>query len=186
MENERRKEVLNTCLELFVEKGINDTSTRDLSKALQLQNGGLYYYFSTKDELVISCAEEATMRLETSLIHSAIKEIGSPDSMLADLRKMSDEMAPLMKFLASVCVAPRYRESVRPTLNRLSERYVYYAELFAEKLGCQTEEIEPYVYMGITAASNYMIFGENSFIRPQMNMIKSKINEIKERKRLAV
>ena len=47
METDRKKEVINICLDLFIEKGLTATSTRDLSSALKLQNAGLYYYFES-------------------------------------------------------------------------------------------------------------------------------------------
>ncbi len=67
MENNRKKEVINICLDHFISHGL-ETSTRSLSKALKLQNAGLYYYFESKDEAVILCAEAAALRLETNLI----------------------------------------------------------------------------------------------------------------------
>lgn len=57
--NERRKEILNTCLDTFISKGLSETTVRDLSTALKLQSGGIYYWFKDKDEAVVACAEEA-------------------------------------------------------------------------------------------------------------------------------
>ena len=45
MGKDRKKEIVELCLNLFIEKGLYETSTRDLSKAMNLQNAGLYYYF---------------------------------------------------------------------------------------------------------------------------------------------
>ena len=60
---ERRKEIIGVCLDCFVEKGLTATTTKDLCAAAKLQNGGIYYYFSTKEEIVLSCAEEAIDRI---------------------------------------------------------------------------------------------------------------------------
>lgn len=64
MEPDRKKEVINVCLDHFIEKGLSETSTRSLSGALKLQNAGLYYYFSSQEEAVILCAEEAVLPLK--------------------------------------------------------------------------------------------------------------------------
>ena len=45
---DRKKEIINNCLELLVEKGLTQTTTRDLSKAMKLKSGGVYYYFPRK------------------------------------------------------------------------------------------------------------------------------------------
>lgn len=178
MEVDRKKEVINACLDLFIEKGLTETSTRNLSSALKLQSGGLYYYFSNKDEAVILCAEEAAIRLENALITPAFKDLDTPDLMMKRLKLRADEMTPTMRFLVSVCVNSRYKDTVKPVLDRLSERYIHYAEKFAKKLGCTTEEIAPFVYMTITAVSNYMIFGEEAYVAPQMDLVKEAIKKL--------
>ena len=54
----------------------------------------------------------------------------------------------------------KYKEQLKPVLDSLSERYRAYAKKFAEHFNCEVDEIEPYVYICITAVANYMIFGE--------------------------
>ena len=168
---ERKKEVINICLEHFVKNGL-DTSTRSLSKALKLQNAGLYYYFQSKDEAVLLCAEQAALRLEDALLVPALKDIHNPDLMFMRLQSRADELAPTMRFFTSVCVNDKYREQMKPALDRLDERYEHYAEMIAKKLNCKKEDIEPYVDIAITAVANYMIFAEDVFISPQMQVVK--------------
>ena len=177
MENDRKKEVINICLEHFISHGL-ETSTRSLSKALKLQNAGLYYYFESKDEAVILCAEEAALRLETNLIGPAIKEITNPNLMMKRLQSRADEMSPTMRFLVSVCVSETYKDQIKPVLDRLSGRYEQYAERVAKALKCDVDEILPYVYMGITAVTDYMIFREDAMVYPQIQIIKNKLKEL--------
>lgn len=166
VDDERKKQIVDACLRTFVEKGFYKTTSRDLSSAIKLQSGGIYYYFSSKDEIVVACAEEAIIRLENSLIHPAIKNITKPDKMIDDLYKHARKMAPTMKFFSQVCSVQSYREIIAPTLYRLSRRYKLYAEMFANTLCCSVEIVEPYVYIALTAATNYMVFDEKSYIEP--------------------
>lgn len=66
------------------------------------------------------------------------------------------------------------------TAHRLAERYEHYAELVAKKLNCSLSEIEPYVFMTITAVANYMIFAEDGIIAPQMRLVKDAISKLRE------
>ena len=68
---DRRQEVLGICLDTFIKKGLYETTVRDLSKALNLQSGGIYWWFKDKDDVVVSCAEEAAIRLESTQIGRA-------------------------------------------------------------------------------------------------------------------
>lgn len=175
---DRKKEVINVCLDHFIEKGLSETSTRSLSRALQLQNAGLYYYFESKDEAVIQCAEEAALRLENALIPFAIKDIDKPDDMMKRLQDKADELAPTMSFFVSVCVSRRYKESMKPVLDRLAERYDMYTSKIAALLNCEKDEIEAYVYMTIAAAVNYMIFAEDAIVKPQLKIVKCEIEKL--------
>jgi AcrR family transcriptional regulator len=175
---DRNKEIINNCLELLVSKGLTETSTRDLSKAIKLQSGGIYYYFASKDELIIACAEEATLRIENNLVTSAMDEVRNPKEMIERLQSRALDMAPMMKFFVSVCTEKRYAEGIKPVLERLGKRYTQYSNKFAELLKCDSREITPFVYMCITAISNYMIFEEKSFVAPQMKAIRIKLDRI--------
>lgn len=164
MENaQRKREILDVCLATFIRRGLYETSVRDLSRALALQSGGIYYWFKDKDDVVVTCAEEAALRLEEHLIAPALQDIREPDRMMERLRLRSDELRPMMKFFASVCACSRYEERLRPVLGRLAERYEKYAARFASELHCELQEIAPYVYFAITTVTDYMIFGEVSY-----------------------
>ena len=73
-----------------------------------------------KDEAVILCAEETVLRLEKCLIAFTTSELSDPDGLMKRLRSRADEMAPTMCFFASVCVSDRYKDDMKPTLDRLS------------------------------------------------------------------
>ena len=175
MENDRKQEVINICLDLFIEKGLNSTTTRSLSSALKLQNAGLYYYFATKDEAVILCAEEAALRLEKCLIAPAMRELSDLDSLMKRLRSRVDEMAPTMRFF----VSEQYKDDMKPALDRLSKRYEAYASRLAEKLKCDVSVVAPYLYTTITAVTNYMIYNEESYILPQIKLIKEQVAKLR-------
>lgn len=178
---EKKEAAVNACLNEFVKKGLYNTTSRDLSKAMNLQSGGLYYYFSSKDEAVIVCAEEASFLLENEMIVVALSDIGNPQKLIDNLQKRAIKYAPVMKFLVQVCSSNQYKDAMRPALDRLSKRYTEYAMLFSSRLGCDVSEIEPYVYMCITAVTNYMVFEEPLYVVPQLEMMKNKLIELQNK-----
>ena len=86
---ERRREIIAVCLDCFVEKGLTITTTKDLCTAAKLQNGGIYYYFSTKEEIVLACAEAAIERIEKGAfgipVPPANAPVAHPDVIVAPL-----------------------------------------------------------------------------------------------------
>lgn len=180
---ERKEAAVNACLNEFVKNGLYNTTSRDLSKAMNLQSGGLYYYFSSKDEAVIVCAEEASFLLENEMIVVALEDINDPLRLIDNLQKRARKYAPVMKFFVQVCSSNQYKDAMRPALDRLSDRYTEYATLFSARLGCEISEIEPYVYMCITAITNYMVFEEPLYVLPQLELMKSKLVELQNKQK---
>ena len=179
---ERRKEIIGVCLDCFVEKGLTATTTKDLCAAAKLQNGGIYYYFSTKEEIVLACAEEAIDRIENGAFGIVFKDISDIKSMMDRLGTMADKMSPTMRFLVSVCVSKEYGEKVKPALSRLASRYPYYTKKIAEVLDCTPAEVEPFVHLSILALNNYMIFAERALFNPQIEAAKKELLRLVERK----
>ena len=177
MNNERKKEIIDICLDCFIENGIT-ASTRTLSSAINMQSGGVYYYFKSKTELVTACAEEAIRRIESRAFGFVLKNISDIEKMLDSLADIANELSPTMRFLVSVCVSEEYGEQVKPALSQLAKRYVDYTQRIAKLLGCGEDIVRPYVHLCILALNNYMIFSERALFDPQIESAKSALLEI--------
>jgi AcrR family transcriptional regulator len=56
---ERRKQIFDTAISLFIEKGVAGTSMRDIAKAVGITTGGLYHYVQSKDEIIRMVTENS-------------------------------------------------------------------------------------------------------------------------------
>lgn len=179
---QRTRELIQVCLDVFVEKGLTITTTTDLSFAAGLQNGGIYYYFDTKEEIVIACAEAAIDRIEKRAFGLVLEDLDDIENMMNHLGAMADELSPVMRFLVSVCVSQEYGEKVKPLLVKLAGRYPDYTRQIAKILGCSTQDVEPYVHLSILAINNYMIFGERALFEPQIRAAKRELLKLAEKR----
>ncbi len=179
----KRKEIINVCLETFMEKGLN-TPTKELCKALNMQTGGIFYYFATKDEIILACAEEAKARIERDLFGIALHDLYDPDKLAHTLYESAVKMRPLMKFFVCVCSTSKYDDAVQKLLENLSKRYEFYIGQFAKKLSCKPEEVAPHVYTVINTMLSYMIFGKSNFVAPQLDTVYKVLKKILEEKSL--
>ncbi len=175
---DKKKEIVNTCLQTFVDNGLIEISMRDLGEACGMEAANFYYYFKSRDEVVVACAEEAKERIEWDLFGAALHDIDNPELLAQNLRKRADMMRPLMNFFVSVCTSRRYKEPMRPALRRLSERYKHYIEQIAEKLCCEPEVIAPHVYTVVNTMLSYMIFGQTNFNAPQLDITYNALKEL--------
>ena len=178
----KRRELLGLCLDCLIEKGLTAVTTKELCSAAQLQNGGIYYYFTSKDEIVLACAEEAINRIEQAALDVVFEDLNDIRHMMEHLGSMADKMSPTMRFLVSVCVSQEYGEKVKPSLVRLAGGYPYYTRRIARLLGCSESEVEPFVHLSILAINNYMIFAERALFDPQIEAAKNGLLALARRK----
>lgn len=150
--------------------------------SVRRQSCGIYYYFSTKEEIVLACAEEAISRIEKAAFAIVLEDISDIKSMMDHLGELADKMSPTMRFLVSVCVSREYGEKAKPSLVRLAARYPYYTGRIAEILGCTDKEVAPFVHLSILAINNYMIFAERALFDPQIEAVKKELSRLAERK----
>lgn len=177
----RRKEIVDICLKKFVEKGLYETTSRDLTDALNMSPGALYYHFKNKDEAVILCAEEAAIRVEETLLLPVLDLIDDEEQLKEQSEEIFTEMQEIIRFFAQVCTANKYREQMKPILIRLREREATYCEKFAQKIGCTKEELIPWFFAVITSSQSYMIFGEDAYSATPLEFIKPGIRLFKEK-----
>ena len=61
--DEKLRQILKSSAKIFAEKGFHSTSIRDIARATRMSLAGLYYYFSTKEELLFLIQEQCFLTL---------------------------------------------------------------------------------------------------------------------------
>jgi AcrR family transcriptional regulator len=97
---ERRRELLEAALNLFMKKGVRETSMDEISRKAGLTKGALYFHFSSKDDLFF----ELVKSLHESII-AQIRELPAHKSSPTDVLSILVECqhghgaAPFERFL---------------------------------------------------------------------------------------
>jgi response regulator NasT len=131
---ERRSEVLDAAARIFAEKGFAETTIKDLADAVGVLKGSLYYYFSSKEELlcdVVARADEAAWkRIEHAMAHegSAIERLRAcVEAQLASTARDPAGMALVFQDHGSL------DKERRDNLARCRARYVATASTLVEE-----------------------------------------------------
>jgi AcrR family transcriptional regulator len=70
---ERKSEIIATACQLFLSKGYDSTTMKDVMRHLGIAKGTIYHYFSSKEELleavIDSVAEDEMLRLKNLLVN---------------------------------------------------------------------------------------------------------------------
>jgi AcrR family transcriptional regulator len=89
----RRKEIFEASVHLFLDKGFNETSMREIAEAAAIGKSTLYDYFPSKDNILLSFVEDELQRLTEEMEKIADQKVGATQI----LRQM---MFAYMEYLA--------------------------------------------------------------------------------------
>jgi AcrR family transcriptional regulator len=79
---ERRRQIFDAAIHLFIKKGVVDTSMREIAEAVGITTGGLYHFIKSKDEIIRMVTENSMH------FHEAVK----------DMRKCLGDVSPTEAF----------------------------------------------------------------------------------------
>jgi AcrR family transcriptional regulator len=68
---ERRKELIDTAERLFVTNGYDQTAVSDIMNAVNLSQGAFYYYFESKEDVLVAILEKNVAVMESALKQTA-------------------------------------------------------------------------------------------------------------------
>jgi AcrR family transcriptional regulator len=100
-----RDRIEQAALRLFVQKGVTDTTVRDIAHALDMSEGALYRHFESKDDLVWQLFERRYVDLATDLQALADGAASTRERLAAMIRgfcRVHDEQPDLFHFLLFV------------------------------------------------------------------------------------
>ena len=100
-----RDRIEQAALRLFVQKGVTDTTVRDIAHALEMSEGALYRHFESKDDLVWQLFERRYLALATELQALADTASSTRERLAAMIRgfcRVHDEQPDLFHFLLFV------------------------------------------------------------------------------------
>jgi AcrR family transcriptional regulator len=94
LNEERWEEILAVSAEVFLEKGYETTTVREIaSRAGLLNQGSLYYYIEAKEDLLVALVERAYARAVGTLVEDeALAGADAPSRLAAFIERWIDQM----------------------------------------------------------------------------------------------
>jgi AcrR family transcriptional regulator len=97
-----RGRILTAALELFRERGFDQTTMRDIAAAADVAIGAAYYYFESKEALVMAFYQEANAEMHERIEAALERKTDLKTRLLAVVEVKFDYFAPNRKFLGAL------------------------------------------------------------------------------------
>jgi AcrR family transcriptional regulator len=97
-----RRKIYEAAMELFREKGFEPTTMRDIAAKAGVALGGAYYYFSSKDAIVLAFYAEMQANSNEPVLHALAGHKKLKDRLRCILEKRLQLLEPNRKFCAAL------------------------------------------------------------------------------------
>lgn len=153
-ERARIDTVVTTAARLFDKAGYHETSLKDISEAADLSKGAVYYYFSSKHEILLYILNDYM----DQLLNGLEQELDSLPDSLAKLKHMlSRHMLTFSSHDASARILLKYTNNLPATdLAVIVRKQKQYAKVLAEIL---EDNAGGHLSKKQIKASSYIVFG---------------------------
>jgi AcrR family transcriptional regulator len=99
---ETRRKIYEAAMELFREKGFEETTMRDIAAKAGVALGGAYYYYSSKDAIVLAFYAEMQQDSNKPILQSLAGKKKLRERILCVLDRRLELLAPNRKFCAAL------------------------------------------------------------------------------------
>jgi len=108
---ETKQRILKAALELFKEKGLGETTTKEISKKAGIAEGTLFNYFKTKEDLALYFFQNETESLIKWFRGEArLQKAPLPEKLFAIIHRQLEYIEPYEGFIGAV-----FYRSLQPT-----------------------------------------------------------------------
>ncbi len=170
----RRKAILQAALQVFGSQGYHGTRMDAIAEIAQLGKATLYYYFKSKDELLLAILEDG-IREFFQLLESAWQNCSSPLAKIEQIpyvgARFFSEHPDYFKLYHYLTAHPTLREKALAQLHPLiAEKIRSIRQLFEAAIASgQIQPIPPDV---LTEIFGSLIMGMGLFIHPPVTLAK--------------
>jgi AcrR family transcriptional regulator len=100
---ERRKELIDTAERLFIAEGYDQTAISDIVKEINVSQGAFYYYFDSKDDILVAVVDKQIALMESDFHQIAdrndLDEVAKLNSMVRRLLCISASEKKILGYL---------------------------------------------------------------------------------------
>ena len=152
------KEFLEPSFNYLVKSGLENTSVRDLCKAMGVSSGSVYYWFEDKDDVYIKAVKYGITRVADELFKVAFDKMQNPKLFFDTFLEEIDKYKLELRLIFQVTTSPVYGDRMREKAEDFKLAYEKYIEKLAVMLGCEPELLTPVIYMLISILVDYVVW----------------------------
>ncbi len=185
MNEQKRKDIkeklVTTAFEYLVENGLENSSIRDLCKAIGISTGSMYYWFDGKESIYTSAVKYGINKVSSGLFQYAFDTMHSPRRFFKGYLSEIDKYKKEFRLIIQVASSPVYGEIVRTSSLSFKAVYEKYIDKLSEIIGCTPTELAPVIYSLISILTDYVIWEDKEVSVMQVEFLYESLDRIRKK-----
>ena len=165
------KDFLEPSFSHLVKHGLENTSVRDLCKAMGVSSGSVYYWFEGKDDVYISAVKYGISKVANKLFEFAFDTMSDPKLFFDSFLQEIDKYKPELRLIFQVTTSPVYGDIIRNKAEEFKEIYEKYINKLSKMLDCSPEKLTPIIFMLISVLVDYVVWEDTPVSEMQMKYL---------------
>lgn len=176
-----KEKLVSTAFEYLVENGLENSSIRDLCKAIGISTGSMYYWFDGKESIYISAVKYGINKVSSSLFQYAFDTMHSPRKFFKGYLSEIDKYKKEFRLIIQVASSPLYGEVVRTSSLSFKAVYDKYIDKLSDIIGCTPIELAPVIYSLISILTDYVIWEDKEVSVMQVEFLYESLDRIRKK-----
>lgn len=176
----KKRELLEKCFELFVKRGLENTSFNELATYCNVHKSTMYNYLKSKDEIVVECAKMYMTELDDMFFKAFLSPEITIIKMLKQGFKLIASKKNQRRFVYQVVSSPFYGERAQKELSGIYMKYLDYSEIFAKIYNIDALKFRPYFLLFVSTMHDYCMWGNEVLVKEKLDFIYNKIDDLQE------
>ena len=185
MNEQKRKDtkekLVTTAFEYLVENGLENSSIRDLCKAIGISTGSMYYWFDGKESVYITAVKYGINKVSSALFQYALDTMQSPRRFFKGYLSEIDKYKKEFRLILQVAASPVYGHTVRTSAVDFKVIYDKYIEKLSDIIGCTSMELVPIIYNLISILTDYVIWEDKEASVMQVEFLYESLDRIRKK-----
>lgn len=164
-------EMLDLSFKYLTEHGLENASIRDLAHGTGMSLGSIYYWFESKEDLVLNSVKYGLAKSSTRIFTNAFEVINDLEKFIENVLELVKEEQMSLRTVFQAATSPIYGDSIRSNSATLNGTYDEYINTLSQQTGVPYDDIRPIVYLFVATVLDYVVWNDYEFSKSQLKYI---------------
>ena len=168
---EKKQNMMDTILQLYVNQGLENTSMRDVAAALKINVSTLYGYFRSKEDMVIEVTKHYMEQLEEKFEEEHRHIAPDLKTEVQHIFRLLTGEKQSLRFIYQVVSSPLYGERGRRELEKIYSEYMKFSEMLAVAYHIDPDRFEEAFLLFVATVHDFCLWDTEEFVDKKMRCI---------------